>query len=128
MNIFQRIGNNIEEDKKREKKRLDRYWKLSSNERVEYDNKLKDINKKSGLNFDITKIVMFWTLLGIAFISLALFSVGAPSLKFIELLREFGKVFLKIIYVSIILDMIIDVITVSTFKEEKEELNKRFKL
>ena len=128
MNLFQKIGNTIEENKKREKKRLDRYWKLSSNERVEYDNKLKDINKKSELNFNITKTVMFWTLLGIAFISLALFSVGVSSLKFIELLREFGKVFFRIIYVSILLDMIIDVITVSTFKKEKEELNKRFKL
>ena len=47
MNIFQRIGNTIEEDKKREKKRLDRYWKLSSNERVEYDDKLDRVEFKN---------------------------------------------------------------------------------
>jgi len=44
MNIFNKIGNQIEKKKKDRKNFQDKYWKLSASERIDYDNKLKRIN------------------------------------------------------------------------------------
>ncbi len=47
MNIFNKIGNKIEEDKKKREEFTKRYWKLSPIERIDYDNKLNQIEKET---------------------------------------------------------------------------------
>jgi len=122
MNIFQKIGNTIEEDKKREKKRLDRYWKLSSNERVEYDDKLEYIERI--FRFPMTRIVMFIFLGSIFLIILGMFSYSQFSLNF----QMWGKFSFWFFSISIIFDLLNDSARILKSGERREELNKGFRL
>lgn len=63
MNIFQKIGKEIEKRKKATQKFQDKYWKLSASERMDYDNKMQIIGKNSFHPLGIIKIYfkgIFW--------------------------------------------------------------------
>jgi len=122
MNIFQKIGNKLEEDKKREKKRLNRYWKLSSNERVEYDDKLECIERI--FRFPMTRRLILIFLGCVFLIILSMSSYSQFSLN----LQGVGKGFLWLFFISITFDLLNDYVRILRSDERREELNKRFGL
>lgn len=133
MNIFQKIGNNIEKEKLKRKKFEDNYWKLFPIERIEYDNKLRKIESEEiGFipKFYTTKIylgiIIFFT-----FILFGLyFSLDYDLNKYITFLRGISLQFMKSLMIAISLDFLIQFIGLGLDKtgKKKKELNKRFKL
>ena len=129
-NIFQRIGNSIEKRRKEKERIRENYWKLSPLERIDYDQKLREIERIRTTYFDIqvTKIILF--LFGFSFILLFLlaFGGGYPLGEFFNLLRPNSLLAAKYLLFGLGLDILIAIISLSKPDKELKELNKRFKL
>jgi len=130
MNIFTKIGNNIEKERKEKKKIRDRYWKLSASERIDYDNKLEKIRNKKIPILQLTNISFKSLMIFILFISFLAFTVSMPINNLLDLLRKLSLLFMKIIVWIICLDAIIllEWFIKDDSKKQLKELNKRFKL
>lgn len=133
MNIFNKIGNSIEKRKKEKDLRIDKYWKLSATERMDYDNKLGRINKDSEIDmfsFPLTglviKVFLFFTLI----FSLIAFGLQTPIRELINSLIPLSLEIVKILIFALLFDFVINLFTVVSDKSNKKikELNKRFKL
>lgn len=130
-NIFQKIGNSIEREKKEDQKKEKRYWKLSSLERIDYNQELEKIRKRSEVMvIPLTKIVIgtflilsFMFLLG-SFGGLYSMSVLVYSLKTLSLN------FSRLIGFAFIIDILYMIFNLIFNKQDKKikELDKRFKL
>ncbi len=128
MNIFTKIGNQIEERKKKRKAFKDKYWKLSASERMDYDNKVIMIKRDSdrNLSLPVTRSITKMTLVFIIFLSILSFSVSVPTNEFVEILRLVIRFFFNFLLFSLLLDLII--MFTEDSKKQLKELNKRFKL
>lgn len=132
MNIFNKIGNIIEETKKKKEIFKNKYWKLSASERIDYDNRLEKIKKQSEVNFfhfTITKLFLIYIFIAVIFSFLAYFGINSTN-EYIELLRPLSFLFLKLLYFMIVIDFILSLLFLfySNSKIKIKELNKRFKL
>ena len=130
-NAFQRIGNNIEKEKLKNKKFKDRYWKLSASERMDYDQKLERIER--GWNtpaFSITKVVIKFLFVFAFLMILAIFGTNYPLEKVIPSLRMLSLSFYKLIIITFILDILFIFVEIFFNNSHKKikELKKRFKL
>ncbi len=126
MNIFQKLGNKIEQEKKRKQKEIERYWKLPPQERMHYDSIIKE--------FDGNRIYlgMFTYLITKLIIIAILFTLGLQyyflhTIYFnntIEILRSISV----IIILTIVTDMCLCVVSDMMYPIKIKKLNKRFKL
>lgn len=126
-NIFQRIGNNFEKKKLERKKMGDKYWKLSSIERIDYDNHIENIKKKYDW-FWVATILWIKLMIYIA-IFFGLF--GLIFNKFdvmINLVKILWSSFIKIIWLPISIDIIFVYSNIFFEERDEKDLNKRFKL
>ena len=116
-------------EKKKEKlKFVEKYWKLSATERIDYDNKLKNIKEGTDYGyFPLTSIFITWIFLGLAAIYLFFYLSGRNIFWIIE-----GFKILIIIYYLAISGVVLDIflMSISFHKRYKliEKLKKRFKL
>ena len=127
MNIFQKIGNNIEKDKKRKQDFDNKYWSLKSVERIDYDNHIGKINRDTELKFSncltwfITKIILF--------IMILLFFIGFyKEISIINLIRLLIGAYFGIIFWIVLLDIFIFFRVILDRGKMVEKLNRRFKL
>lgn len=133
-NLFQRIGNKIEKRKKERENFLNKYWKLSASERIDYDNKLNQIKKdteRNPFNFQTTKWASIAVLAPLVFIGVLIFGINYPLSKFIELLRPLSLKIGKLILTIFLLEIIYNIYGLIFTKDSKElilKLNKRFKI
>lgn len=135
MNIFKKIGNAIEKQKKEKERIENKYWKLSPLERMDYDQKIDRINYNSNeslFHFYFTKLFLF--LIGIWVIIVLLMSFGAniEIIKLIERLRSLSFPFAKLILIGIVADVLTFLINLIYYDNNRskkiKEINKRFKL
>ena len=125
MNIFQKIGNNIEKEKLKRKKFEDNYWKLSPIERIDYDLKRERIRKEFGNPLQyltlVAEFLFFYAIFGL--IS-ALF-VPQMFTEFFE--KSIFIVFF--IFISVVIGVgILNLVFGRDEDRMIKELNKRFKL
>ena len=126
MNIFQKIGNNIEREKKEKISMERKYWKLSSSERMEYDSK-KDRILKRYKPFSMT-VLFFKTLISISIFLLIYGATMGIFLEMIHPIRTLFFTFFKVLGFFIPLDIILFFLNSLLLLKEKKELRKRFKL
>ena len=126
MNIFQKIGNNIEREKKEKISMERKYWKLSSSERMEYDSKKDRILKRYN-PFSMT-VLFFKTLISISIFLLIYGATMGIFLEMIHLIRTLFFTFFKILWFMILADIILFFLNSLLLLKEKKELRKRFKL
>ena len=133
MNIFKKIGNTIEKQKKEKERIENKYWKLSPLERMNYDKKIDRINSESNeylFSFYFTKF--FLSLIGIWVIIFLLMSFGTniEIIKLIKILKIVSFPFAKVILFGIIADILTFFIGLIGYNRSKKikEINKRFKL
>ena len=126
MNIFQKIGNNFEKEKKEKELIKKRYWGLSSSERMEYDLKKEKIFKDyfgTFLTFDVLKLFIgmgiFLFIFGFAFEKLF---VIIPLIKLLFL------IYFKFLLWLILLDLLLVILGIPRVTKERKKLRKRFKL
>ncbi len=122
MNIFQRIGNNIEKEKKEIKKFNDRYWKLSSSERIDYEIQSDKI-KKNDYFFEMTFLYAKFLLIFL-FVSVALMIINK---NFISLIKPLFNS-LRLLPFPFVIDFGLTILISKSQIKKKKELNKRFKL
>jgi hypothetical protein len=133
-NTFQRIGNNYEKRKEEKKKINEKYWKLSSIERIDYDNHIKEIEKDNEvyLGFPFTKFILGVLILMILSITLVAFGTKMDFYKLIELLRPLSLEIGRLILILMTIDVfafLVSLLTCENYKNKHiNKLNKRFKL
>jgi len=123
MNIFQRIGNNIEKEKLEKKKFLNKYWKLSSQERMEYYFKSKDVVENHFNIFWFAVKMIFYVIVGVLISSL--FYKNILNLFFTH------EVFYSLRYIlgfSAAFEIFLIGLDRIIIQDKLKELNKRFKL
>ncbi len=126
-NLFSRLGESIEKDKLDKKRVLSKYWKLNPIERIDYDNKIRDIKDANNYpGFFLTlfsmKITIFTTII------LMFYMIIFKDLNFITLLREFYMGFLEVIILAVILGLFFIIYSPFLTSIEVRELNKKFNL
>ena len=127
-NIFQRIGNKLEKNKEEKKSILDKYWKLSTLNRIDYDNKINKIHNDYKSDFLLLTYTWLKGLLCIA-IFLGAFGLIFNSLDtMLTTIRLIWKVLIQFIWVPIFMDVMLMFITPIVEERLIKELNKRFKL
>ncbi|HUW43376.1 MAG TPA: hypothetical protein VMV95_00215 [Bacillota bacterium] len=126
LNIFQKIGNRIEERKKQQEMFKEKYWELSEKKRLDYNIQREIISSSRYFFGYLTKKLIkgFFYLAGFFFV-LYLFSLE-------QLILSAGfKVlilFLPLFLISIGIDFIIFNVSIVVQENNIKELNKRFKL
>jgi len=131
MNRLQRMGNKLEEMRKEKERKVKRYWKLSSIERMEYDQKLDRINKENTISpLSLTIAGIKATVFIFFLFSLLILSRGYSIGTAIHLFKLMAFVFYRVITVTIILDILLVILDIFSGKREKEikKLDERFKL
>ena len=126
MNIFQRMGNNFEREKKEKELIEKKYWKLSSSERMEYDLKKEKIRRDYFGNFITVVIFKIFIELGIFFLAFG-FAIGKlfiliPAVKMLFLF------YFQILLWLLLLDLILVIFNSYKAEKERKKLRKRFKL
>jgi len=125
-NIFQKIGDRMQEKRKKRKQFVDRYWKLPASERMHYDQKLKDVKENTRITF------FALTIAGIKAIVFAGLLFGVLSIFVSPEMFEAGKIFilllLTLLPVFVILDLILMLVFASKIEKKRIQLAKRFKL
>jgi hypothetical protein len=133
-NIFQRIGNNIEKQKEKKRKANEKYWKLSTLDRIDYDNKLKSIQDRSN-DYPLLSLTKF--IIGIFFfvllwLSIIAFGQGYDFYKFMELIRPLASSFGRLIGIVFLCDCVMFLFLIFSkewsVESKIKQLNKRFKL
>ena len=132
MNRLQRMGNKLEEMRKKEERKTKRYWKLSPIERMEYDQKRDRINEKHHDNFFVLTIAGIKVTLLFFFLSSLImidgeYSIGAAMIMF----KLLAFIFFRVIMIAIGLDIlyaILDIFFGKRREKEIKKLDKRFKL
>jgi uncharacterized integral membrane protein len=127
MNIFNKIGNKIEEDKKKREEFTKRYWKLSPIERIDYDNKLNQIEKET--HYGLLPITLQF-LKGFIFFMILFVSIFYLTGN-IELSNFFMNISLIIgnfLVLSIFIDLLAGYFCSNDRIRRIKDLNKRFKL
>ena len=126
VNIFQKIGNNIEREKKRREIFEKKYWKLSSSERMEYDlkkQKIKDHHFGGYITVEIAKI------LSVVIIFLATFGFATGKLFVaIPAIKTLFIFYFSYLTYFLLVDVILLVISNHQYDKKIKELKKRFKL
>jgi len=125
-NIFQKIGDRMQEKRKKRKQFVDRYWKLPASERMHYDQKSKELHDNhKGFFFLLT-------IAGIKAIVFAGLLFGVLSIFVSPEMFEAGKIFilllLTLLPVFVILDLILMLVFASKLEKKRIQLAKRFKL
>lgn len=126
MNILQRLGNNWEKIENKNKRFKEKYWKLSSQERMEYDDKSEKLIP--GFDLLITRLVSLVSLLFVGFIFLLAFAVNYNFNELLELVRPIAIEYIKLIPILIVSDLLIYILLIFISDKKLKELNKRFKL
>ena len=125
-NIFQKIGDRMQEKRKKRKQFVDRYWKLPASERMHYDQKLKDVKENTRITF------FALTIAGIKAIVFTGLLFGVLSIFVSPEMFEAGKIFilllLTLLPVFVILDLILMLVFASKIEKKRIQLAKRFKL
>lgn len=123
-NMFKKIGDRIEEKKKKKKRFVDNYWKLSASERMDYDQKLQRLKNSFRPLALLTALLSGIVYLGIfcfvgyVFISPEFMTIGKMAISVLILLLPF------VLVAEIIAGFIISI----DIESKKKQLAKRFKL
>jgi hypothetical protein len=126
-NIFKTIGNNLEKKQLEKKKVNEKYWKLSSIERIEYDMHFKNIIEKYKYNWILLK-TWFYSMLYLT-IGLILFGIVYDKLDTaINLINSVEYIIIDLIWLPILVDIIVLIENICFEGRDKKKLNKRFKL
>lgn len=128
--------NYLKEKRKEEsdikKKRIEKYWKLSPIERIDYDNKIKSIKERYNFNLFTLSIikVSFWLMVFFCVFNY-FFNYFFNNLIDISLILSQQSIILFIfqnLWIFIIIDIMLLLICPKYRTEDIKELNKRFKL
>ena len=126
MNIFNKIGNKLEEDKKKREEFEKRYWKLSAIERIDYDNKVDRIEKSFYGFFPLTSIcIKYFFIILILFVS-TFYLTGNVELS--HFFRNITIILANFIWIFGIIDFVCLVASSDKNTKRFRDLNKRFKL
>jgi len=123
-NMFKKIGDRIEEKKKKKKRFVDNYWKLSASERMDYDQKLQRLKNSfrplALLTAAISAIIYLglFCFVGYLFISPEFLTLGKTLVSVLFLLLPF----------VLVADVIAGLIISIDIESKKKQLAKRFKL
>lgn len=124
MNILQKLGNKIEKDKEDKKKLKDKYDRLSSYKRIDYDNQIDKIKKNNimGLTYSFIKTMINLCI----FCLLGFLLLGISSL--FTLSRQLFIIIIQWLFPIFTVDVILQTILDNRNDKKIKELNKRFKL
>ena len=125
-NVFEKIGERIRLDKENKKKRTNRYWKLSANERMHYDSIYDKIMYSGFPFFKITFI--FLKIACVFMLLLYMFGIIYQDETFFSLSRISFSVLFKLTPLVFIFDFINSLITENNKIKRLIKLNKRFKI
>lgn len=130
MNIFNKIGNQIEKEKKEKKVFQNKYWKLSASERMDYDNRLERIKKRKIPLLELTCTMFEVIIIAALFVSFMAFTTSMPIDNLLDLLKSTFLTFIKVLKWVLFLDIIILLrwLVRDDYKKMIKELNKRFKI
>ena len=130
--FLERLARKDKERKEKKKKIEDKYWKLSSQERMEYDSKRSRIEKYWNYTFPILlirticlfSIIMF----GLLVIYLLSDNHNLIHLLSLSLILVSFKLFMVILLMAIFIDILFMYYCLIKKDKEIKEINKRFKL
>ena len=110
------------------KEQKEKYWKLKSIERIEYEMYRSKINKETLPFFYLTLFYLKFILAVLIFIFLIVYFYGNGILSFKEIGGNFLYGILKYIWILIVCDLFMFVITPFLTNKKIKKLDKRFKL
>jgi len=122
MNIFQRIGNNIEKEKLKKKRFSDNYWKLSASERMDYDLRREVKDYRPNI-FDIFLNACIYLI-----VFMLISSLFIPQIFNLFFTQHNYFMIINILVFFFFLELILLIFYPSINKKSIENLNKRFKL
>lgn len=126
--ILEYITKRNKEVKKLREQKRERYWKLSASERIDYDNKLKNINNR--LPFLFLTVSLFKAIFyGMIFFCVFNYFFGSKiDLELILTEQFIISSLLSFISLFIVIDIVVSILFGIERDRKLKELNKRFKL
>ncbi len=126
MNIFQKIGNRLEEDKKNKELFEKRYWNLTPIERIDYDNKRDRIEKSFYGFFPLTLVCLKYLVISSLLFISTFYLIGSIELS--NLFMNITLILFKTLSIGVLVDFICLIVSNNDVLNRIKNLNKRFKL
>ena len=127
MNIFQKIGNRIEEGKKDKELFERRYWNLTPIERIDYDNKRDRIEKETYYGMlPLTLIFLKGFIVFLLLFTSTFYLTGSIELS--NLFMNISIILGNMVIIAILVDFLLSYISSVSYFNRIKNLNKRFKL
>jgi hypothetical protein len=127
MNIFQKIGNRLEEDKKNKELFEKRYWNLTPIERIDYDNKRDRIEKETYYGMlPLTLIFLKGFIVFLLLFTSTFYLTGSIELS--NLFMNISIILGNMVIIAILVDFLLSYISSVSYFNRIKNLNKRFKL
>jgi hypothetical protein len=127
-NLFEKVGKDVENSKKRKEVAINKYWKLTAIERIDYDNKRKSINENNHYGLFPLTLALIRLVIWIVLTTGLFYFISDRSELILEVGISVSSFFLFFLEIFILID--ICMILFCSYEKSKamKELNKRFKI